>query len=215
MDIPSKFKDEVFRPIVTNIVPGAIAFGPWIAVIGYSIPGMWKFWDTHSTEAYVIVGVLVIAAGMLMEDLGALLEAKILDGRLKRKMKAFDEEWEQYLASDPDEQMVATRYLRSIVVRLKFELSMIPALLICAFGLFWVNRLYHVWGDAVFVIIAFAFLIGTLYLLYEAAQSTRNAYRVRTCICKAVSQGKVMQPAASNIATTTHTSTQCSIEGVG
>lgn len=178
MDITSALKSEVFRPVATLVVPGALAIGPYIVVAQYYLPTITKFWQDHDGPFVAIVVVLVLAAGLILEDLGALIEIGV-DAIVSKNDPRHQKDWHRYLALKLKDEIIGQRYLRTLVVRLKFELSMAPALTSMFFGLAWIQQIYAPWTTKSFVTLSFFFVVLVTYLLCEAYLSARNLGSVR------------------------------------
>ncbi len=195
MDILDAFKSEVFRPLVTLIVPGAIAIAPYPIVTGHYVPKVQLFWNEHSSGFVAILIVSVIASGLILENLGSRIESRFWDKRIKNHDESHYATWDEYLKLETNDEIIGQRYLRTILVRLKFELSMIPALIFLWLGLLWVNCLYHVWslwGFALVTVFVFA-LNG--YLWFESYSSAKNIARIRKLMVEAVKEKFARTPA--------------------
>jgi hypothetical protein len=188
MDILDAFKSEVFLPLVTLIVPGAIAIAPYPIVTGHYVPKVQLFWNEHSSGFVAILVVSVIASGLILENIGSLIESHLWDRKIGNQDKTHSATWNSYLKLETSDEIVGQRYLRTIPVRLKFELSMIPALLFLWLGLLWVNCLYHMWslwGFALVTVFVFA-LNG--YLWFESYSSAKNIALIRKLMVEAVKE---------------------------
>ena len=131
MDLTSPLKPDVFRVVMVILLPGLTATFPWLG---------WFFWpellqSSHWNSAGLISAAFIIAialvAGMVLEDIGAHIEVAIIDPHVCQSKNVspeeFDRQWMGYLFSPATDRYVAHRYLKSMVTRFKFELSMIPA----------------------------------------------------------------------------------------
>jgi len=131
MDLTSPLKPDVFRVVMVILLPGLLATFPWLA---------WFFWPALLEVGYwqsggIVAGLFVLAialiAGMVLEDVGADVEVRIIDPYVCREKgvdpSLFDQQWNDYLFSPSAERYVAHRYLKAMVTRFKFELSMLPA----------------------------------------------------------------------------------------
>lgn len=93
-----------------------------------------------------------------------------------------------YLKSETKDEIVGQRYLRTILVRMKFELSMAPALLFLWFGLLWMNLLYKVRPFGGFILVTCFLFILTAYLLIESYWSAKNIAKTRRLIVEAIEE---------------------------
>ena len=136
----SAFTSEVFRPLVTLLIPGAIAISTWFVGL------LWHFHDlqslVHNNHADVAL-VLVLAmtfAGLVLEDLGARVETHWDARKDKRDGKHVDN-WYAYLRTAFKADPIGRRYLRALVLRLKFELGIAFAMVSAAGGILWLWRM--------------------------------------------------------------------------
>src|SRR5687768_5795190 len=97
MDLLSAFKSEIFRPLVTLVVPGAIGVSPYILLLHYYVDRVAYFSEDHPTAFGLVVSVAVLAAGLIMEDLGAVIETKIWDNAKDSKDSTRQQTWNSYM----------------------------------------------------------------------------------------------------------------------
>lgn len=185
MDVTSAFKSEVFRPLVTLVIPGAIAHAPYILVVAHYFPQTVQFWNEHPSAFVSILVISVLAVGLVLENLGSVIEWNVFDEILDRREGTHKIEWEEYLKLWLKDEIVGQRYLRQSLTRLKFELSMAPALFFFLCGLLWTNRLYHLWQTSRFIWLAGVIVILMVLMLMEAYRSSKNLARTRALVIAA------------------------------
>src|SRR5258708_512858 len=134
-DIFSAFQQDVFRPIVTLLIPGGIAILPFFLFAIWMFPSLAALVGANHTETAMILTLIVIGVGLVCEDLGSHYETR-LDNKAKSNDSTFDSVWFEYLRKAFDPDPVGRRYLRTLVTRLKFELGCFAAFLFCFVGLF-------------------------------------------------------------------------------
>ena len=127
-ELTAAFQSEVFRPIVTLVVPGFFAISTLAVAVWQRFPNIPKLAEQHSGVATTTALLIVLTCGLVTEDLGARLEEDF-DKKLLKKAGYENhlEEWYEYLRITFDKEPVGHRYLRTLVLRLKFELGMIIA----------------------------------------------------------------------------------------
>lgn len=145
MDYLSAFQREIFRPIVTLVIPAMIAAAPWLVLLRRWIPGLARFWDNHEPAAWVAIIATLVALGLMLENIGSQIEVRVLDRMLLRRNPKHLEEWNAYLGLSLDDKAVGANYLESILLHLKFELAMAPAFLISLIGVVRLNRETAFW----------------------------------------------------------------------
>lgn len=169
MDPVSGLKGELFRPLVTVLLPGLVAASPFMVIAVHRFPELAKIQGSPVATGAMILFIGTLS-GMLMEDLGSQVETFIWWLFLKTPKR--DREWEAYLRLKTKDEFVGQRYLDSVQLRLKFELNMIPAVLAVALGSVMCNRRCKLispdhlnWWIALLIAVA-------LYLLWEAKKSS-------------------------------------------
>ncbi|PYS49392.1 MAG: hypothetical protein DMF68_10165 [Acidobacteria bacterium] len=185
MDFTSAFKSEIFRPLVSLAIPGFLTVSPYIIITGYYIPVVRSFWDEHPSAFVAIVVTCMLAAGLILENIGTFIEDQ-WDGLLISKDESHLETWRAYLKLELNYEIVWQRYLRILLTWMKFELSMVPALTSLWIGLLWINCLYKIWSVIGFILISIFIFVLICYLLKESYKSARNLARVRKLIVEAI-----------------------------
>src|ERR1700723_1510607 len=113
------FAAEIFRPVVTLLIPGFWAMTPWTISMFLHYPTTWTFACAHREGCGLVYVVVATAFGMIFEDLGARLEKFFFERRTKDYSN-----WFAYLALAPEREPIGLRYIRAVVLRMKFELGM-------------------------------------------------------------------------------------------
>lgn len=131
MDLTSPLKPDVFRVVMVILLPGLLATFPWLAWFFWPALLQIEYWQSGGIVAGLFVLAIAMIAGMVLEDVGADIEVRVIDPYVCRdkgmKQEDFDRQWNDYLFSPSTERYVAHRYLKAMVTRFKFELSMLPA----------------------------------------------------------------------------------------
>jgi hypothetical protein len=135
MNLFAAFQSEVFRPLVTLLIPGAFGVSSWVLVLLWKYPHLKELASSNRTEAAVVLFLVTTAAGMLIEDLGARFE-KFRDGQLDKNPKGDHMRiWYDYLRTAYEKDPIGRGYIRTVVVRLKFELGIAIASLSTVIGI--------------------------------------------------------------------------------
>lgn len=190
MDLTAPFKDEVLRPITTWVIPGSIAIAPYILILGSYVPRVMHFWDAHEAAGTAVITICVLTAGLILDNVGASIESNWWDRLLVTKYSNHLNDWDRYLKLRIKDEIVAQRYLKDFVMRMKFELSMAPALLLFWGGLMWLNALYAIWEPRGVLFMSGLLVGGALYFLRASYVSARVLSRVRTSILEAIAEEK-------------------------
>src|SRR4051794_30216441 len=120
--LPS-FAAEIFRPIVTLLIPGfwgTIFILIWLFL---NYPVVWKFANAHEDGFALSYVVISTAAGLIFEDVGGKIENYIYN-RLPKRDK---ENWCKYLRCTRTPEPCGMSYIRFLVMRMKFESGMAVA----------------------------------------------------------------------------------------
>jgi hypothetical protein len=134
-DIFSAFGSEVFRPLITVLVPGLVALSTFFWTLLERLPIVRHLAETRRTETGIVLLLSALAIGEVLEDLGSHIET-IFDYWKKEKDPDFDVKWHDYLFLSFKQDPIGRGYIKSLVLRLKFELGCSLGLFFCAFGVF-------------------------------------------------------------------------------
>ena len=167
----SAFTSEVFRPLVTLLIPGAIAISTWFVALLWQFADLRRFVYGNHAETGLVLFLATTFAGLVCEDFGAHIESSfdsIRDGKDKKHL----DNWYAYLRTAFKADPIGRRYVRTLVLRLKFELGVGFGMVSAGVGILW---LWHLGlscgpvltGEALCVLFAF-------YGFYEG-WSTHNA----------------------------------------
>jgi len=130
----SAFTTDVFRPIATILIPGAIAISTWFIGLVWHFGAIRDLTSNH-TEVSLVLLLAMIFGGMVVEDLGSTYEGQLDDIAKNATHGKHGEEWDQYLRLVFRDSPVGRRYLGTLVLRLKFELGIAFSMLSAALGL--------------------------------------------------------------------------------
>ena len=174
-ELTATFHSEVFRPVVTLIVPGFYGTSTIALSLLQHFPLLKQQMDAYPGLAAAVFLLSVLTAGLIAEEFGARIEMSF-DRALSKNVKyeSHFEEWFAYLRLAFDKEPVGHRYLRSLVLRLKFELGMIVSTVP-----FWLGTLTLCvpcfWRCLMMVLSA----ILAAYLLFEARCSNETLSELR------------------------------------
>jgi hypothetical protein len=175
------FQSEVFRPLVTLLIPGALAISTWCIALCWQFPKLHEAMAAHSSESYLILFFVITAVGISVEDLGARIELRFDESANKASDGDFDEEWFAYLRTAFVADPIGRGYARTLVLRLKFQLGIMLSSFIAGLGLLWLLWLGMDRGGAV---ILFLLAAGLSIWNYKAARDVHDALeKVRKELC--------------------------------
>jgi hypothetical protein len=178
MDFTAPLKGEILRPVMTHLVPGATLVAPCALFVRHRGPEIFALVASQPVVAVTVLTLAMLAAGFVLEDVGTRVEVR-WDESLSSERKDHRDIWNQYLLLAFKEEPIGQRYLRTVLLRMKFELHFAIGLLLSWPVWLWlqIDRPYWSgWGFAMYSLITFA-LAG--YLIYEARTSARVLGDVR------------------------------------
>ncbi len=182
-DIFGAFNNEVFKPLVTRCIPGLVALSTWLVLLDSKSSAVHRLLQGGGWDVILLLAITAITAGMILEDVGTLVETKILDKRLKKRTKGYDPdaEWDEYMRVAYEIEPVGERCLRAMVLRMKFELGMAFALVSACVGL-----LYTGVGSHMALRLAGGLVALMLYMLWEARSSHQALAEIRHELLKGI-----------------------------
>jgi hypothetical protein len=197
LDPISGLKGEFFRPLTSVLIPGVLAASPYAAMAFKRFPEI----NSILSSPFWVGGIILFAGilfGMLMENLGSRLE--IILWRFCAKNAERDEEWKTYLQLKTTDEIIGQRYLRTLLTRLKFELSVVPAMICFAFGANWFNSQYGNVDGCQMAVGTFVVVLIIIYEVYEAKCSIVLLAEIRKNILTAVNPSSVTEMPVSPVA---------------
>jgi hypothetical protein len=132
----SAFTSEVFRPIVTLLIPGAIGISTWFIALIWHFPVLRELVRNNPAETGLVLLLVMIFAGLVLEDVGARYETW-LDRKADKRNGDHSKNWNKYLRTSFLAEPIGRRYVRTLVLRLKFELGVAFSMMSAALGLLW------------------------------------------------------------------------------
>jgi hypothetical protein len=179
-ELTATFQSEVFRPVVTLVIPGFYGISTLSIVFWQRVPGLHRYVNDLPGLAATIMLLVVLTCGLVAEEIGARIELHF--DNLLEKTPGYENhigEWYDYLRLAFDKEPVGHRYLRTLVLRLKFELGMTVASVPFAIGAFWIE-ISFAWRLGIFASAA----ILALYLWFEARQGDKALSKLRRELLK-------------------------------
>jgi hypothetical protein len=171
MDVSSAFKSEVFRPLATVLLPGAIAIAPYVLLVNFYNPPIERFWHDYPGLFSAITIGAALSVGMILENLGSRIESELWDVLVSKETDCHQEDWYRFLALAPTQERIGHRYLRTITLRMKFELGFGLALFVMWFGMLWLDAARTLWAYDTVILLSAIVLALSAYLLWESLGS--------------------------------------------
>jgi hypothetical protein len=171
MDFAAPLKNEVFRPIMTLVVPGATAVAPYALLVRHYEPAISDSLTRHPSIGYTVLAIAALAAGFVIEDIASGFEDLVIDQWLECKKKGHRDTWKKYLALALPTNPIGQRYLRRVLLRMQFELHFAVALIAAWVGWARLQAVDSPWSRGSFVAFSIFSLAVVVFLLIEAFQS--------------------------------------------
>ena len=178
MDLGAPFRSEVFRPLVTLVIPGTVAIAPYVLLLRARYGAVRQFWNDHTSTSVAVLGLAAVTIGLILEGVGAQIESR-WDRRLTANDKSHDENWWRYLRLTLPLEPIGQRYLRTVTLAMKFEFAMAVALIVALAGTIWLNEAAPFVSRGGMFGTGVGVLLLTGYLLYESWCSAKVLGRVR------------------------------------
>lgn len=168
------------KVLITILVPGITACFPFIMILFKEYTSLKTFFDDSNISVLIaFCTICALITGLILENIGGRIEVLIYDPIHKKQSygENYVEIWEQFLTLNyKEKEPVGHRYLRDILMRMKFELSFGVALLIMSSGLLIFDSRYILItdsGTACLVLFILPILLSTYLLVFEGYSSSK------------------------------------------
>ena len=185
MDAITGIKPDAYPTLAVILVPGFVAAAPWVGCVFWPELQQVSTWsDATLPVSLTLLGVTLVL-GLVLEDIGSTIELLWADKRMKKSLQISNSNWERYLGLKTGTEIIGQRYLQTIRLRYKFELSMLPASVFSLLGVILGQVLGHGlgWGRTGGLSIVLLALIA--YLLRETVCSAQVLERTRQIVIDA------------------------------
>lgn len=175
------------KVLIHWIIPGLVIVLPYL-LSSNAIFIKFRSYFSDGTLTVAISGLIItsLVIGLIIDIIGTYIEVYFFDRKLKKSEDLeFDENWKKYLAISYKNEPVGQRYLRNVLMGMKFELSLGIALVITTFGSYVLMNDLEITksGCAKIFFIALQIVFG-LMLIREAFSSARSLARIRKNLVK-------------------------------
>lgn len=180
----SAFTNDVFRPLATLLIPGAIGVSTWFIALAWHFPALNDLARRNHADSAFVLLLATIFAGMVFEDFGARWEVQLdrwADGRTNN---AHTENWWTYLRTAFKSDPIGRRYARTLVLRLKFELGVAFSMISAGLGLIWLAVLGL--GSSVVALLGLLCILFTAWGLVEAKETHKVLSKTRAALLEGI-----------------------------
>ena len=183
-NIFSAFTNDVFRPLATLFIPGAIGISTWFIALIWHFPRLDDLVTRNHADAGVVLLLAAIFFGMVFEDLGARWEVQLDRWADVRTENEHTKNWWKYLQTSFKSEPIGRRYARTMVLRLKFELGTAFVMISAASGLVWLAVLGL--GFSATFWLELLCVLCTVWLLKEAKDTHKVLSKTRTALLEGI-----------------------------
>jgi hypothetical protein len=123
------------------LLPGAIGITTWAIAILWRFTAVRNLVSGNHAETGFVFFLAMVFAGLVFEDFGARLEDRFDRWADRRTDGEHTKNWKAYLQIAFKSDPIGRRYARTLVLRLKFELGIVFAMVSAGLGLIWLKVL--------------------------------------------------------------------------
>lgn len=174
MDPLGAFKSEVFRPIASIVLPGMLSISTFAIVLGNSIAEVRELYDEQALVFFILLFGASTIAGMLLENIGSSIERGIDTCMDNEYLPGAGAVWSAYLACACSDSY-ARKYLGTLVTRMKFINSMMPATVLFMVGLLALNLQVGRWSWTHLFLVAAVLLLTVSWLFKSSVELSEAA----------------------------------------
>ncbi len=180
--LPSSLSKGLFNQLMLLVLPGTLATISLFVNLHFyfSIKKYESFFfncENHMGLFYFLAFVLILIAGIILENIGSRIECHI-----DECYKINSDKWYKYLFDkcEGENSRIIHKYIDNISFRFKMELSLMPAFLICIICWIFLYGNDHVPISCNMFYITLITLSGILwYISFEAISSAKLLERIR------------------------------------
>jgi hypothetical protein len=180
----SAFTNDVFRPLATLFIPGAIGVSTWFIALLWHYPALNALVGRNHADSGIVVLLAAIFAGMVLEDFGARWEVRLDRWADARTGNEHTKNWWIYLQTAFKSDPIGRRYARTLVLRLKFELGTAFAMISTGLGLIWLAVLGLTFSAVVWL--ELICLALTVWGLAEAKETHKVLSKTRAALLQGI-----------------------------
>lgn len=170
------------RVLIQLIIPGLLACFPFLLLFFELQPDILAFFQSNSTLMATFVILLSLISGIILENFGSRIEVHYYDEKQLKMDDEYLDVWDKFLQLAYDKEPIGHRYIRNILFRMKFELSVGVSLVFMTIGLGIYNYTHVIFSNLLLNILVVYVLpiMGTLYLIFiEGWQSSKILHATR------------------------------------
>ena len=171
------------RILIQLLIPGMVAIFPYFVIYLNHFPADQNFLKKNSTLIVTTITILSLIAGIFLENIGSMIEVKCYDKKNAIKFTDYNATWEKFLQLNYDgKEPTGHRYIRNILMRMKFELSFGIALIPLAVGLIILDYQHVLIVSCLIKVLLFYILpfgVSIYLLTKEAYDSSKVLAKIR------------------------------------
>ena len=171
-------RSDILGQITTFIMPGIVSATPYLMLFNKFSPSYTDLILNLEVLATTIIIIIILGFGFLSDTLGSTFESYFLDSRRKKENPKFMDNWYLYLRLAFEPEPIGQRYLRKVLMHLKFELNIAVGII-----LFYIGYLIIYFTTSLtnknLVITSSVSLVLVTYLIFEVDRTSKMLATIR------------------------------------
>jgi hypothetical protein len=179
------------KVLITILTPGLVACFPYLMLLFAEYENLKEYFDNANLTALIaFITISALIFGFILENLGGRIEVMIYDPIHSKQSYGKDHKdvWDAFLTLNyKDKEPVGHRYLRDILMRMKFELAFGIGLIFMSVGLLIYNCKHCIIEDnttAFFTLFFIPFVLSAYLLVVEGYSSSKILCKTRKLLVK-------------------------------
>jgi hypothetical protein len=176
------------RVLIQLIIPGMVSLTPYFILILKNNPAYKAYLLDNPTILISTFTILSLIVGIILENIGSWIEVKHFDKKNEKIFIEYNNIWEKFLTLNYEgKEPTGHRYIRNILMRMKFELSFGLSIILLSIGLILVDiEMSFINGcfPKLFFLVLIPFCTSFYLLFYEAYNSSKVLAKTREILVK-------------------------------
>jgi hypothetical protein len=163
------------RVLIQLIIPGMVTLFPYLIIYFIYFPSNKDIILKYPSLFITPIVILSLIIGIFLENIGSIIEVNYYDKKNAKKYKNYTKTWEKFLMLNYNgKEPIGHRYIRNILIRMKFELSFGLSLIPFSVGLIIIDSHLVIFNSYLYKILCLILipLIVSSYLIFKEAYSS-------------------------------------------
>lgn len=131
-------RPDLLRPFTVTFIPGAFAILPWVILLHIQYAQLGAYRLESPSAFYFALACAAITVGIFLEEFASIIETQCWDKRLavlEEFKDKFKPTWDAFLNLQYEHEPIGLRYLRSVVLAMKFTTHFMLATVFATCGM--------------------------------------------------------------------------------